>query len=312
MNFIEIDFGDGNDTFNGTSEDTTVILEPQVSQAQTFIEINFDDANLGDMNNTTSVVGPQPLPSKFITIDFDAIETTTIEPTAQGAQIEVETKQFIEIDFGSENEENNVNANVRQTETPTFIELDFGDGDLVQTETPKENIKIEESTPQANGPRPTNTVLFFVPGTKRGILIYNQSPTGPEAKMNGYLPEGTFHASGIEPVDFDPTKHSEEFDYIRTPNGSYVQQVVMVDEKTMMKIVLQGIYTKSPEAEHRRHYFVVNIRDEERNLRKELIRATYEEEDLPPKQKDLLDVIKEVGRTPQGKHTIGDIIAGAA
>ena len=332
--FMEIDFGDGSEeTDLSTNVDTTVILEPQVSQAQTFIEINFDDVDFEDNNNTPSIVGPEPLPAKFITIDFDAIEETEINSPQQGAFIEIdfdeaetaqntkintsnnqaETPMFIEIDFGEgiTKEESNAVTSNNQIEAPTFIELDFGDGEI-ETNT-KEATKVTISASRAqesNGQRPNNTVLFFVPGTKKGILIYNQSPTGPEAKKTGYLPEGTFHASGMEPVEFDPNKHSEEFDYIRTPNGSYVQQVIMVDEKTLMKIVLQGIYQRTPDAEHRRHYFIVNIHDKERNLRKEFIKATYEEEELPPKQQALFNIIREIGRTVQGKTTIGDIITG--
>lgn len=311
--FIEIDFGDGTASLEkGGSTDAMVILEPQVSQAQQFIEIDFGDGD--DVKKEKSVVGPEPLPSKFITIDFDAIETTKVEPTEKGTQVEVEKKGFIEIDFGTGVEDEKVvsNTTLYQPETKTFREIEFGEGNVIQTQAqlPPKAAPAPRG-PEPDGPRPANTVLFFVPGAKKGLLIYNQSPTGAEAKFAGYLPEGTFHASGMEPVDFDPSKHSEEFDYIRTPNGSYVQQVIMVDERTMMKIALQGIYQRSPEAEHRRHYFIVNIHDEERNLRRELIQATYEEDDLPEKQRAIFDVIREVGKTDQGKNVIGDIITGS-
>lgn len=309
--FMEIDFGDGADSLGTTTAgEPAVILEPQPSQ---FITIDFDDVDEAELKKSPSVVGQQPLPSKFITIDFDAIETTKVEPTKEGAQIEVEKKGFIEIDFGSGEEEKKVtNTTVYQPETKTFRELEYGETNLVQAQVQvyeKERAAAPAPRgPEPRGPRPANTVLFFVPGTKKGLLIYNQSPTGPEAKFAGYLPEGTFHASGMEVVDFDPEKHGEEFDYINTSNGAYIQQVVMVDERTMVKLALQGIYQQSPEAEHRRHLFVINIHDEERNVRRELIQATYEEDDMPDKQREIFGVIREVGKTEQGKLTIGDII----
>jgi hypothetical protein len=83
---------------------------------------------------------------------------------------------------------------------------------------------------------------------------------------------------------------------------------IKTNTKEATKVTISA--SRAPDAEQRRHYFIVNIHDKERNLRKEFIKATYEEEELPPKQQALFDIIREIGRTVQGKTTIEDIITG--
>lgn len=322
--FLMIDFGDGTEmTPEVKKEEPTVILEPQVSQAQQFIMIDFDEAEK---------VQPKPLeqapaPQQFITIDFDEVATTGMIHQEEGDPLRTQAQQFMTIDFGDGlDNQNSMDTSVtpkfmKKTEESSskFMEFTFDEEPIMQPQEPAPRqappqFAYAPSPMPPTPPRnqsPANTVLFFVPGSEQGLLIYNQSPSGVEAKLTGYLPEGKFHTSAMEPVTFDPKKHSEELDFIRTPEGSYVQQVIMVEEKTFMKIALQGIYQQHPEDERRRHYFVVDMHDEGRDVRRELIQATYEEDKLSPAQSAIFDVMREVGKTDAGKQVIGELITGS-
>ena len=176
----------------------------------------------------------------------------------------------------------------------------------------KNELSQDWQSEEYEGPQLAPRVLFFVPGEEKGLMIYDQSPSGPEASFAGSLPEGKFHASGMEVVEFDPNKHAEEYRIVRERDGLYLQRVLIVDEQTFLKIALQGIYPEPVVGQE--HYFVVDMHDEKRDVRKELIQTIYEEEQLEDSKRSIYlatvdtcdSILKDVviGNNSKGKNNI--------
>ena len=52
-----------------------------------------------------------------------------------------------------------------------------------------------------------NVVYVFCPRFKKGIMFYDQSPSGAVAKFSGSLKEGEFYSSGEVIVEWDDNKN---------------------------------------------------------------------------------------------------------
>ncbi len=153
-----------------------------------------------------------------------------------------------------------------------------------------------------------NRVMFFVPGEDKALVIYDQTPEGPEAKFAGSLPEGKFHASGMVVEERDPDKIEEEYSVVRYVDGSCMQRAISVDEETFLRIAMQGIYPQYAEAEHRRDYMVIDIHDTSRPVRRESIQAIMEEEkgSLNQNQQQILAAAIDVSGDSMRKIILGE------
>ena len=153
-----------------------------------------------------------------------------------------------------------------------------------------------------------NRVMFFVPGEDKALIIYDQSPEGPEAEFAGSLPEGQFHASGMFVEERDPNKIEEEYTTIRYRDGSCMQRAIPVDEETFLRIAIQGIYPQYAQAEHRRDYMVINIHDQTRELRRETIQAILDDEKgtLNQNQQNILTAAVDVSGDSMRRIILGE------
>lgn len=138
-----------------------------------------------------------------------------------------------------------------------------------------------------------NRVYFFVEGFTKGIMIYDQSPTGLEAELFGALPEGKYHASGMEVVEWDDLKNNSRGEPVVSKSAYsslLVETTVIVDEATFLQIALQGINPEHAKAENRKHYIVVDLNDQQRDIRKEIILTSAKAEELDANQRALYQV----------------------
>lgn len=158
--------------------------------------------------------------------------------------------------------------------------------ELIQEQPPKKEVE----SPRETELELANRVMFYVPGQKLALLIYDQSPVGFEADFLGSLPEGKFHHSGMIAVTRDPNQEEEEYTMMRTRAGSFAQRAISVDEEMFLRIAMQGIYPEYAKSEHRSDYMVVDIYDQSRTVKDELIRSIrdFHNGSLSAQRQDLL------------------------
>lgn len=63
-----------------------------------------------------------------------------------------------------------------------------------------------------------NVVYVFCPSYEKGVMFYDQSPSGAVAKLTGSLPEGAFHSSGEKIVEWNDEingKKKKMFRYLK-------------------------------------------------------------------------------------------------
>lgn len=153
-----------------------------------------------------------------------------------------------------------------------------------------------------------NRIMFFVPGEDKALVIYDQSPEGPEAKFAGSLPEGKFHTSGMVVEKRDPDKIEEEYSVVRYVDGSCMQRAIAVNEETFLRIAMQGIYPQYAEEKHRSGYMVIDMHDTSRPVRRETIQAIFDDEkgELNQKQQDILAAAIDVSGETMRKVVLGE------
>ncbi|MBE6150622.1 MAG: hypothetical protein E7162_02245 [Firmicutes bacterium] len=153
-----------------------------------------------------------------------------------------------------------------------------------------------------------NRIMFFVPGEDKALVIYDQSPEGPEAKFAGSLPEGKFHASGMVVEERDPDKIEEEYSVVRYVDGSCMQRAIAVNEETFLRIAMQGIYPQYAEGEHRSGYMVIDMYDNSRPVRSESIQSIVDEQSglLNTNQKTILEAAIDVSGETMRKVVLGE------
>lgn len=123
-------------------------------------------------------------------------------------------------------------------------------------------------------------IYIFCPGINKGIMIYNQSPSGALAKFSGGLPAGKFWYSKSEMVEWDNKINGQRDDSLPvTRNVSFVtnsQKVlkmrslkygggasscnavtIMVSQETFINLLYQ---VSKPTMESERNYNILDLK----------------------------------------------------
>ena len=115
-------------------------------------------------------------------------------------------------------------------------------------------------------------VYVFCPEYGKGIMFYDQSPTGIISEMTGTLPDSKFWSSGEKVVEWNDNingvkdnevpvnKHTSllvECKSINVPDGdSYTVSTIMVSKENFMKILSQ---TEKPTMESSGRYKIIDF-----------------------------------------------------